>query len=48
MAVAETSRSSGKSNASGTTRNTHTKSARCPRRASIYVSNRPLATVSIA
>ena len=48
MAVAETSRSSGKSSASGTTRSTRTKSARCARRAEIQASNRPPAPVSIA
>jgi filamentous hemagglutinin len=48
MAVAETSRSSGKSSASGTTRSARTKSARCSRRAEIQASNRPLALVSIA
>lgn len=48
MAVAETSRSCGKSSASGTTRSTRSKSARCSRRTELQASNRPLAQVDIA
>jgi hypothetical protein len=47
MAVAETSRSCGKSNASGATRSTRTQSARCSR-TEIQASNRPLSLVYIA
>jgi hypothetical protein len=48
MAVAETSRSCGKSSASGATRSTRTKRTRCRRRAEVQASNRPLDPVYIA
>lgn len=48
MAVAETSRSSGKSSTSGGTRSTRTKRTRFPHSAEVQASNQPLAPVSIA
>jgi hypothetical protein len=48
MAVAETSRSSGKSSASGATRSTRSQRARGPRRTEFQASNRHVAPVPIA
>ena len=48
MAVAETSRSCGKSSASGATRRTRSQRTHCPQPVELQASNRPVAPVSIA